>query len=55
MSGAMTRSHDRADPWLLDEEAWDSPGRLTDADLFAHASPGWRRGEGALDDPEDDR
>lgn len=55
MSGAMTRSHDRADPWLLDEEAWDSPGRLTDADLFAHASPGWRRGGGALDDPEDDR
>ncbi|GLS02479.1 hypothetical protein GCM10007859_25030 [Brevundimonas denitrificans] len=55
MSRAMTRSLDRADSWLLDEEVWDSPGRLTDADLFAHASPGWRRGDAPLDDPEDDR
>ena len=55
MSRAMTISEDRTDPWLLDEEAWASPGRLTEADLFAHASPGWRRGEAPLDDPEDDR
>jgi len=51
----MTHNPDRIEPWLLDEETWDSPGRLTDADLFAHASPGWRRGAAALDDPEDDR
>ena len=40
---------------LLDEDAWDSPGRLTDADLFAHAGSGWRRADALLDDPEDDR
>ncbi len=55
MSRAMSLADDRADPWVLDEEVWDCPRRLTDADLFAHASPGWRRGDGALDDPEDDR
>ncbi|MDP3081814.1 MAG: hypothetical protein Q8M90_13400, partial [Brevundimonas sp.] len=55
MNRAMSLSEDRADPWLLDEEAWASPGRLTEADLFAHASPGWRRGDAPLDDPEDDR
>lgn len=51
----MTLARERADASLLDEEAWDSPGRLTDADLFACASPGWRRGDTRLDDPEDDR
>ena len=51
----MTPARERADASLLDEEAWDSPGRLTDADLFAHASPGWRRGNAPLDDPEDER
>ena len=55
MTRARSPSHDRADPWLLDEEVWDNPRRLTDADLFAHAGPGWRRGDAALDDPEDDR
>lgn len=55
MSPAMSHYDDRADPWLLDDEVWDSPGRLTDADLFAHASPGWRRGDAPLDDPEDDQ
>jgi len=54
MSRAMIRHPDPAG-LLLDEEAWDCPGRLTDADLFAHAGPGWRRGETAADDPEDDR
>ncbi len=51
----MTPRHDRADPALLDEEVWESSDRLTDADLFAHAGAGWRRGDGVLDDPEDDR
>ena len=51
----MTLSHERADPSLLDAEAWDSPGRLTELDLFAEASPGWRRSAALLDDPEDDR
>lgn len=55
MSRAMTPFPERADARLLDEEVWDSPGRLTDSDLFAHAGPGWRRGDAALDDPEDDR
>lgn len=55
MTRAMTRTHDHAEPWLLDEEVWDSPDRLTDADLFAHAGPGWRRGETILDNPEDNR
>jgi hypothetical protein len=50
------RDHDeRAEPGLLDAEVWDSPDRLTDADLFNHAGPGWRRGVAALDDPEDDQ
>lgn len=55
MSRAMTLSDDRPDPWLLDEEVWDSPGRLTRTDLLAHAGAGWRRGTSALDDPEDER
>ncbi len=55
MSRAVRKSPDRIDPWLLDPEVWDNPGRLTDADLFAHAGPDWRRGDTALDDPEDDR
>ena len=55
MRDAMTLSPDSADFWLLDEDAWDNPGRLTDADIHAHAGPGWRRGEVALDDPEDER
>jgi hypothetical protein len=55
MSCTMTLSHEHADASLLDTEAWDSPGRLTDQDLFAEASPGWRRSAAHLDDPEDDR
>lgn len=51
----MTLARERADASLLDDEVWDSPDRLTDADLFACASPGWRRGNAPLDDPEDDR
>lgn len=51
----MTPAHERTDDSLLDAEAWGSPGRLTDADLFAQASPGWRRSDAPLDDPEDDR
>lgn len=55
MSRAMTPRDERADHRLLDEETWDSPGRLTDADLYAHAGAARRRGGAALDDPEDDR
>lgn len=54
MRRAMTRSDDPLVPWLLDVEAWDSPGRLTDADLYVHAGAGWRRGVAVLDDPEDE-
>lgn len=58
MSRAMTPSHsaarDQADAWLLDEEAWDTPRRLTRAELFAHAGTGRRRSV-LFDDPEDDR
>ena len=55
MSRTTTLSHESPDASLLDTEAWDSPGRLTDQDLFAEASPGWRRSAAHLDDPEDDR
>ncbi|MGV8929733.1 MAG: hypothetical protein ACOH1E_08265 [Brevundimonas sp.] len=55
MSRLRTHANDRTDAWLLDEEVWDSPGYLTDLDLFVHAGPDWRRGTGALDDPEDDQ
>ncbi|MFN3670142.1 MAG: hypothetical protein ACK4VY_12600 [Brevundimonas sp.] len=48
----MSRSKAHFDPWILDEETWDAPDRLTDADLFAQAGE-WRRGPGAPDDPED--
>lgn len=51
----MTRPFDGADPSLLDPEVWESPDRLSDLDLFAHTGPGWRRGEVAFDDPEDDQ
>lgn len=56
MSHAMTPSHsavrDQTDAWLLDEEAWDPPCRLTRAELFAHAGAGRRR-SALFDDPED--
>jgi hypothetical protein len=55
MSRVMTRSTDRFDFRLLDQEAWDSPGRLSDVDIYTHAGPGWRRGDIALDDPEDEQ
>ena len=55
MRRAVTLFPDRTDPWLLDPEVWDIPACLTDADLSAHTGPGWRRGDAALDDPEDDR
>ncbi len=54
MSRAMPHS-EKTESRLLDEEAWDTPRRLSDSDLFTHAGPGWRRGETSLDDPEDDR
>lgn len=58
MSHAMTPSHsavrDQTDAWLLDEEAWDPPCRLTRAELFAHAGAGRRR-SALFDDPEDNR
>jgi hypothetical protein len=55
MSRAMSMAQDRPDPWLLDEETWDCPGRLTDADLFAQAGTWRRRGDAPLDDREDGR
>ena len=55
MSRAMNLAEERSDPWLLDEEAWACPDRLTDADLFAEAGTRRRHGERLLDDPEDDR
>lgn len=55
MSRAMTRPRPAPDVCLLDEELRDSPERLTDVDLFACATSGWRRSERHLDDPEDDR
>ena len=55
MSRAMTRTRPAPEACLLDAELWDSPERLTPADLFDQASPGWRRSDCPLDDPEDDR
>lgn len=55
MSRAMTRTSELSDARLLDEDVWDIPRRLTEADLFAHGGPGWRRGDRPADDPEDDR
>jgi hypothetical protein len=51
---AMTRSRRRPEPGLLDEELREQPRRLSDADLFTHANPGWRRNACPIDDPEDD-
>ncbi|MDO9588607.1 MAG: hypothetical protein Q8R45_05285 [Brevundimonas sp.] len=50
----MTRSRTPKDPRLLDDALWDQPRRLTEAELFSHANPGWRRNACPLDDPEDD-
>lgn len=55
MSRAMNSAEGRPDPWLLDEEAWACPGRLTETELFAEAGTRRRQGERMLDDPEDDR
>lgn len=55
MTRVMTRTRPTPDACLLDAELWDSPERLTDADLFACANLGWRRSDCPLDDPEDDR
>jgi|GEM_PF-2211135 len=55
MTRVMARTRPIPDACLLDAELWDSPERLTDADLFACANPGWRRSDCPLDDPEDDR
>lgn len=55
MSQHPALSRDRADAALLDEEVWDSPARLTAAELFAHAGTGRCRGDFVPDDPEDDR
>lgn len=55
MNRALPHDPDRIERWLLDEESWQSPDRLSESDLFAHASPGWRRGHAAMDDPEDER
>lgn len=50
----MTRRPHAADR-LLDEEAHETPDRLTDEDLFAESGPGWRRCGPPLFDMEDDR
>ena len=54
----MTRRptpHDDRRAALLDEDAWDAPRRLTEADLFTHGGDGWRRVAFDLEDPEDFR
>lgn len=55
MRRAVPRTRPTPDACLLDDDLWDSPERLTEADLFAHANPGWRRRGRPRDDPEDDR
>lgn len=55
----MIRNRMREDKHLLDAEAWDTPGRLSDEDLHglnlnARDEPGWRSALG-LFDPEDAR
>lgn len=55
MSRAMILSQEPTEPWLLDKETWDSPGRLSKADLYAQAGAGRPGGASALEDPEDDR
>ncbi|WP_156376914.1 MULTISPECIES: hypothetical protein [unclassified Brevundimonas] len=55
MTRSLTSHDDWRDALLLDEEAWDVPRRLTDADLFTHGVDGWRRAGCSLDDPEDVR
>lgn len=55
MTHPLTTHEDRRDVGLLDEETWDVPRSLTDADLFTHGSDGWRRAGFDLDDPEDFR
>jgi hypothetical protein len=55
MSRAMTPPPVSVDFWLLDEEVRDNPRRLSRADTYVHAGPGWRRSAVAVDDPEDDR
>ncbi|MGZ9114619.1 MAG: hypothetical protein ACXW3K_08350, partial [Brevundimonas sp.] len=55
MTRRRKRHEDGRDFRLLDEEAWDAPRRLTDADLFTHGGDGWRRVASHLEDPEDFR
>jgi len=55
MSAAMPQADDRTPPWLPDEETWESPGRLTAAELYVHAGAGRAYGCGAVEDPEDER
>lgn len=59
MSRVMNRHRTPEDVRLLDAEAWDAPGRLSDQDLHihdlnGHDGPGWRCAVG-LFDPEDER
>ena len=51
----MTIADVGAHPWLLDEETWENPGRLTAADLYAQAGADRRGVPNPLDEPEDDR
>lgn len=53
MSRAMNPFDEPAVPWLLDDETWDCPRRLTDFEAFAEAGPGWRRSDDRIHDPED--
>lgn len=53
MTRRLKTHDDRRDSHLLDQDAWDAPRRLTDADLLTHEGDGWRRVAFDLEDPED--
>lgn len=55
MSRAMNQTDEPPVPWLLDDDAWGCPDRLTDLEVFAQTGPGWRRSDGRIHDPEDVR
>lgn len=55
MSAAMHRHRYRAEPALLDLDAFDTPVRLSDEDLYAEAGGSRRVGGDPFDEQEEDR
>ena len=51
----MHRHHNRAEPALLDLDAFDAPFRLSDEDLYAEAGDSRRVGGNPFDEQEEDR